>query len=494
MPTAFGKTKLVAFEVPSEIMETKKAALPGTDNRTQADSKFPLSRLSPDSLLHRARNLARERKALKRGFGNLRMKLKSSADKGFLIRPGDDRGREILLHILTTVSMKVKKECLGMLVKEFHVSASSEDASSSRTSRKGGSLDTSVLTGDDDAASYANEIMAEIDNHRKGLEGNDFGKSYSPQLMRACLALFIRSSSNYEAFKKISPFCIPSSSRLRKIVGDLKVEEGKQQKTYGWLFDRRKEFDCRDKNEERGVNEFCAAGYLMCDEIYLLNLDYFFNQGKLSAAQLHDQVMHVIRSCEFIGARVYGLCADAAGPNAALFSYLTGGKQTEESWLPDEYVSFVNPCDPSRRVALFHCMTHGGKSMRNQLRNSRVGGTKQFRSRGDDHFGWKTIEDCFSRDSKRKHAKRTNLEEETVHPSRWSVMNVGHARRIFEDKTLNEILEHVMVSLGMKAKDFSVKTKEKKVKRVEFLERRLTHLRFQERKKGGSSPRRRGET
>ncbi len=170
--------------------------------------------------------------------------------------------------------------------------------------------------------------------------------------------------------------------------------------------------------------------------------EFFFNNGSLSGDELLYQVKQVIFGYEMIGVRILGLVSDGGGNNARLFKLLRGGNDPAEgcSWLPEEHMSFPNPADPSRRIAMFHCTTHGLKNLQNALFASYPKKDKATRDFTVDHihFGWESIVSCFERDKQRPVADTSLKTNGAVYPNKWSKMDVSLAKAPFKFDTLLE--------------------------------------------------------
>jgi hypothetical protein len=140
--------------------------------------------------------------------------------------------------------------------------------------------------------------------------------------------------------------------------------------------------------------------------------EFFFNNGSLSGDELLKQTKQVIFGYEMAEAKILGLALDGGGNNARLLKLLRNGKELDEgqSWLDEDQVSFANPADPTRQVAVFHCTTHNLKGSRNALLNSDSLSKKPSRDFrfGSVKFGWQTIRRTYSRDQ-RKSVPDTSL-------------------------------------------------------------------------------------
>jgi hypothetical protein len=104
----------------------------------------------------------------------------------------------------------------------------------------------------DDIRSFADRLVREMKNYKSTLEGKDKAVRFDARVMRSAMEVFLKSKSNYKAYKKNCPWILPSASRLQQLKAGLTVDDGEFPKLYGWLFDRRGHFDIR---EDRG--ELC---------------------------------------------------------------------------------------------------------------------------------------------------------------------------------------------------------------------------------------------
>jgi hypothetical protein len=106
----------------------------------------------------------------------------------------------------------------------------------------------------------------------------------------------------------------------------------------------------------------------------LHNAKFFFNDGSLDGDELLDQLIPVLLSYDLVGAKVIGIVSDAGGNNAGLIKLLRAGTRPnlQLEQVEPNLVTFVNPFDLSRRVAIWLCSTHNLKSMRNKLLASRL--------------------------------------------------------------------------------------------------------------------------
>jgi hypothetical protein len=79
-------------------------------------------------------------------------------------------------------------------------------------------------------------------------------------------------------------------------------------------------------------------------------------------------MIHVVCGYEMIGIKIYGLVCDASGSNRGWFKLLREGLKlvlVGVEHVAPGYLTFINPYDPSRRIALFNCSTHNVKNVRN---------------------------------------------------------------------------------------------------------------------------------
>ena len=99
---------------------------------------------------------------------------------------------------------------------------------------------------------------------------------------------------------------------------------------------------------------------------------FYYNASNLNAQTLFNQFQQVVEACEAVGRPVHAINFDAGGSNSSLLSAFRDWENIpdNEVWLSEEFMSFVHPVDPSRRVYAFFCSTHGLKNLRNALFNS----------------------------------------------------------------------------------------------------------------------------
>ena len=66
-------------------------------------------------------------------------------------------------------------------------------------------------------------------------------------------------------------------------------------------------------------------------------------------------------------------------------------------WLDTSSVEFINPCDPSYKIAVWSCGTHLLKAMRNNLYRSQPNLVRNLKH-DNVYFGWKYLEVVYERD------------------------------------------------------------------------------------------------
>jgi hypothetical protein len=183
----------------------------------------------------------------------------------------------------------------------------------------------------------------------------------------------------------------------------------------------------------------------------------------------------VMFGCDMAGAKILGLALDGGGNNARLLKLLRNGKELDEgqSWLDEDQVSFANPADPTRQIAVFHCTTHNLKGSRNALLNSDSLSKKPSRDFrfGSVKFGWQTIRRTHSRDQ-RKSVPDTSLRKGSENPDRWNKMNASFAKDPFKPDTLDEIanfLADELVKLGFRTAKQDLLVMEKRGSEAEMI-------------------------
>jgi hypothetical protein len=104
---------------------------------------------------------------------------------------------------------------------------------------------------------------------------------------------------------------------------------------------------------------------------------------------IHVIELHYVACYDMINVEIHGICSDAGGGNARLFTLLTQGSKVASG--NDSADSFVWQ---GRTIWIFFCSTHNLKAAPNSLFRSQMGGTSNFMI-GDVPFGWKAIVDCW---------------------------------------------------------------------------------------------------
>lgn len=188
------------------------------------------------------------------------------------------------------------------------------------------------------------------------------------------------------------------------------------------------------------------------------NIMFFFNNGSTSADVVMQQVFHCIMCCELVGSRVFGLVCDAGGSFQRLFRYLRKKERLpEEAWLPIESVTFQNPFDPSRLIALFHCATHGLKNQRNGLWQSKTNGAKRYLDVDGLFITSELWAEAWLRDEERasgnNQLRMTDLRQGAIELDKWSCMNARFSKAPFSWKTLIEMLYSLYLELGVVRSD-----------------------------------------
>jgi hypothetical protein len=248
-------------------------------------------------------------------------------------------------------------------------------------------------------------ILDEIQNFSKKLNGQTRQVRFSPRVMRMALSLYLKGPSAYEAFCHSSIQVLPSLSTLKKLKANMTPKEGTFPRCYGWF---------RDEFFTTGVAaEGDCYGHIVCDEMKLKS-DFYWNPSTHQCVGIvvdggpEDKIDLVKEVQKLYADSVWQDINDEDDENnehARLFKLLRSGNEPEASlnWLNEqEHVSFPNPADPTRRVAMFHCTTHGLKNMQNALlnSNSKTPKARHF-TMGTVKFGWDTVVRTFKRDQKR---------------------------------------------------------------------------------------------
>ena len=104
-------------------------------------------------------------------------------------------------------------------------------------------------------------------------------------------------------------------------------------------------------------------------------------------------------------------------------------------WPNEQCVSFINPCETSRKVFIWSCGTHSLKAMRNNLYRSQPNMARNLR-KSDVYFGWKDMETILLRDEARttnKQKVRTDLNTNNVNLDQYTLMNATYAKAHFTE-------------------------------------------------------------
>ena len=92
--------------------------------------------------------------------------------------------------------------------------------------------------------------------------------------------------------------------------------------------------------------------------------EHFYSNKPHSADELLQQFMSVLSKCEATGFKVHGFVSDGGISNATLWKFVREfdnctSTNADVATYTDEYVSFVHPFSPSRRIYFWHCSAHG---------------------------------------------------------------------------------------------------------------------------------------
>jgi hypothetical protein len=182
------------------------------------------------------------------------------------------------------------------------------------------------------------------------------------------------------------------------------------------------------------------------------NAEFFFNTGSLDGNDMLHQLIHVILSYELIGVKILGLVSDAGGNNAGLIRLLRSGQRFSNNHPETNaaLMSFSNPFDPSRRIAIWLCSTHNLKSIRNQLLASTgsIHSPRKFLRNGA-MFGWKQICDVHEREEVRKKqgtTGQTRMKYAAAYPDMFTKMSAEFAKIPF---TSDVIMEQALYLVGL---------------------------------------------
>ena len=121
--------------------------------------------------------------------------------------------------------------------------------------------------------------------------------------------------------------------------------------------------------------------------------------------------------------------------------------------IPSNHLTFVNPYDPTRRIAFYNCATHNIKNYRNAAKASHFqNGKRKFELEGTK-FGWGPMEAAYNCDCIREEAgtiRETKLKFPAIYPDHWEVMDVGLAKCTMHQDTISELALHIANGLGKK--------------------------------------------
>jgi hypothetical protein len=289
-----------------------------------------------------------------------------------------------------------------------------------------------------DVSAIVNSLMEQMTNVSKKLHGKDKQCRLSHQRkfnFPMPYALWSQSASAYRTFRATSDKPMPCERTLQRVKQENRVKDGRDIKTYQLRQAARQFKDDKGNiclQDEYGIlsvdhemklkqgiiwNSQTGEAYGLAEDMLDLQsilrrffseegnvikpaeyvnqwmytsftggkLDrwmcsHFFNDGSLTGTTLHNQFNYVVWCCESIGSRVYGVCLDAGGNNRKFAWLLRMLKKISETtyWVDDECCYGPNIWDPSRRLYVWFCNTHGLKAMRNQLLASKPGGSKNF--------------------------------------------------------------------------------------------------------------------
>ena len=330
---------------------------------------------------------------------------------------------------------------------------------------------------------FVDAIAEEMTAFSTKLNSGDKQVRFSPRVLRVTLSMYLKSPKTYSEFKSSSVLCLPSISTLKKLKQSRSVNDGVDLKIY----ERHKE----QRNDE------CEVGHLICDEMKLVegllwntsthevqgfacddindlasllkrfstedeteeiatsvnqwrfrsvlgkifNCEFFSNRGALNGDNLLLQFIHVVLACEAIRWK-FGVSYAMQVEIMQGFLSFCAIETSEEPWLPAEMVTTTNPFDPSRKIAIWHCVTHVLKALRNAFHSSMLNKTRNFIDAAGNPFGFQFIVDALHRDELRAVAK-TDLSKKSVYIEGWSAMNVAAAKSVFSERTITEGITYV---------------------------------------------------
>jgi hypothetical protein len=372
--------------------------------RTAANSRTSFASLSPGEKDSRMANLARERKFHCLTSTRLREGLNSSAKfKHINCASGF---REIITRAFDTLAKldtEEKSAAKQHLIKQLVGFSVGSDA---------------AKINEEEAVEFAAYLMTEIDNKGKQLAGEPNQVDFTPALLQSAIVLYLRTKVGYKDQRALSPLAMPSPSTMNRLLRDTRLKEGYSPKNYGNFFDECADLDAiiighllfyemklktgvfwqtsdhtvcgfassspnstiksvlsdMVQNGDDGVPEefhdvkapavYVNQWRFRLSKNVVHNSNFFFNCGSLDGNELLSQMIHVVCGYEKIGIKIFGLLYDAGGSNRGLFKLLRDGVMhvlTGTEQIPSDYLTFVNPYDPSRRIAFFNCSTHNLK-------------------------------------------------------------------------------------------------------------------------------------
>ncbi len=497
----------------------RKAAVSSVRNRENYtkrvahDSKTPKSKLTPEEFHDRNQNIRNEKKRLTNVAAKLKEKINrelSDPTNTMKLNRGNkneppSREQQFIANVkevFDDVLQKNRKETKKLLKDVLKTTMSSfvEHDKSQKNP---------VEVEERDVDNVVEFLVESMDNTSKALNGKEKQCQFSPTMMMICDSVYNTSTAAFRQAKAHSPLHIfPSERQMQRRKADNKIADGQTSKPYELK-----------KEEMKRRNIVALNGYLECDEMKLKDgvvfrtktnepvglandmldletllrrvlsdeghtleaatyvnqwqyvaitkdgiefvlLEHFFNNGSLTAKTLSNQFRHVVFMCETVKMRVSGLCFDAGGNNSRFFIDVHGYKKVgRNAWLNDEDCYIVHPLDPSRRIYIWFCTTHGMKAMRNQFLSSQPSGTKAFMDENGFSFGWPFIVKLYAKHLEReketsgKCTSGVRLTEHVVNPNKSDKMNVKYAKIAFEDKTIAFGIEMICDALGLSFDD-----------------------------------------
>jgi hypothetical protein len=315
--------------------------------------------------------LKQKARATKRKFSNIEKKLRSPLDE-ITLDDADQNMKDILQRAMLYVTEN-ETSCQKAILKALL------DLEQKRAvASKAGSPDV-----DDDPESTNEEladfILNEMKNNAKVIAGKGCTIRYSARTVRIAMSIWLRSPAAYREFKEASLTIFPSERYLRSMKTMTVYEEGDDPRIYGWYHD---EIVSKKKGEKMigqllydelklksdfafhsGTNKTVGMvsrnsdSMSLIDELDVLvddrstefeafepalyvnqyrfrgvfgerhNANYFYNKGSLTGDAILRQMIHVISCYDMINVEIHGICSDAGGGNARLFTLLTRGSK-----------------------------------------------------------------------------------------------------------------------------------------------------------------------